>query len=58
MKKEKVWVVDEQDNPIKVVNREDLKAGDTWRVSSVILIDEGGKVLISQRESENKKLEI
>jgi isopentenyldiphosphate isomerase len=54
MKKEKVWVVDEQDNPIKVVNREDLKAGDIWRVSSVILIDAKERVLIAQRDFSKK----
>jgi isopentenyl-diphosphate delta-isomerase len=51
MSDEKIWLVDEDDNPIKIISRKDAKPGDIWRISSIWLFNEKGQVLIAKRAS-------
>ena len=44
MSDEKIWLVDEDDNPIKIISRKDAKPGDIWRISTIWLFNEEGKV--------------
>ena len=49
MSDEKIWLVDEDDNPIKIISRKDAKPGDIWRISGIWLFNEKGEVLIAKR---------
>jgi isopentenyl-diphosphate delta-isomerase len=49
MSDEKIWLVDEDDNPIKIISRKDAKPGDIWRISTIWLFNEEGKFLIAKR---------
>jgi isopentenyldiphosphate isomerase len=56
MSDEKIWLVDEDDNPIKIISRKDAKPGDIWRISSIWLFNEKGQVLIAKRVSRKNGL--
>ena len=51
MSDEKIWLVDKDDNPIKIISRKDAKPGDIWRISGIWLFNEKGQVLIAKRAS-------
>ena len=53
MWQEKIWLVDENDNPIKLItrtsDRRNTKPGDIWRISAILVTDDRGRILIAQR---------
>lgn len=49
MNDEKIWLVDEGNNRIKIVNRSDTKQGDIWRISAIWLFNNKNQVLVAQR---------
>lgn len=49
MKREKVYVIDENDNVIGEKWRDELTDNDCWRVVSIWVVDEAGNILLQQR---------